>query len=553
MKLSLFTAAIVWLATSLLGMAQTGQPRNSAPARIEDRQIGEAATLTFWNREITVFRAYSEQLSPAQRAANALARIEALPEGGTEWKVESIEISSDTYPGKLITVNGKMLFGLLPEDLDPESGETLKDAAGHAVDQLQTALEARRRQQNLPLLLRAIGLSLAATLIALFGIWLIIRAGRIGLSLLDRTSWYRARPLTIAGINLLPLAMAVQRGVIKLSAWVAEITLAYVCLTFILKLFPYSQPWGEQLGTFLVNLFERLGTGVLQSIPGLFAVLVIFLLARIMVRLLNGIFREAEERGHPMGWLHPDTARATRRLIVALVWIFALIIAYPYIPGSNTDAFKGVSVFVGLMISLGSAGLINQIMSGLVVIYSRALKPGEYVLVGDNEGLVSEVGMLSTKIVTWKREEITIPNAVVVSTKTVNYSRLSAGNGDVVSTTVTIGYDTPWRQVHAMLLLAAERTTGLRKDQRPRVLQRALTDFYVEYQIVAYLERPEERIPVLSELHAQIQDAFNEFGVQIMSPHFQAQPSDRVIVPKSQWFSEPADVSANSGKRKTVP
>jgi small-conductance mechanosensitive channel len=202
------------------------------------------------------------------------------------------------------------------------------------------------------------------------------------------------------------------------------------------------------------------------------------------------------------------------------------------------------------MVSLGSAGLINQMMCGLVVIYSRALKPGEYVLVGDNEGLVSEVGMLSTKIVTWKREEITIPNAVVVGTKTVNYSRLAAGNGDVVSTAVTIGYDTPWRQVHAMLLLAAERTTGVRKDPRPRVLQKALADFYVDYQLVANLERPEERVPVLSELHAQIQDAFNEFGVQIMSPHFQSQPSDRVFVPKSQWFSEPADVSANSGQRK---
>jgi small-conductance mechanosensitive channel len=166
--------------------------------------------------------------------------------------------------------------------------------------------------------------------------------------------------------------------------------------------------------------------------------------------------------------------------------------------------------------------------------------------------MVSEVGMLSTKIVTWKHDEITIPNAVLVGTKTVNHSRLAAGNGDSVSTSVTIGYDTPWRQVHAMLLLAAERTTGVRKDPRPSVMQRTLSDFYVEYQIVVNLDRPEERVLVLSELHAQIQDAFNEFGVQIMSPHFQSQPSDRVIVPKSQWFSQPADVSANSGQRKAV-
>ncbi len=183
-----------------------------------------------------------------------------------------------------------------------------------------------------------------------------------------------------------------------------------------------------------------------------------------------------------------------------------------------------------------------------MVIYSRALKTGEYVRVGDDEGLVSEVGMLSTKIVTWRREEITIPNGVVVGTKTVNFSRLAAGDGDVVSTAVTIGYDAPWRQVQAMLMLAAERTAGVRKAPRPRVMQRALADFYVEYQLVVNLEITEDRALVLSKLHAQIQDAFNEFGVQIMSPHFQTQPSGRVFVPKSQWFSEPADVSTNSGQ-----
>jgi small-conductance mechanosensitive channel len=553
MKLSLLTATIVWLVTSLLGMAQTGEPRDSAPAEIEDRQNGEAVPLIFWNRQITVLRAYYDQLSPAQRAANDVARLEALPEDATEWKIEAIESSGDRYPRVLITVNGQFMFSIMQEDLDTESGETLKSAADNAVAQLRATLEARARQQNWSVLLRAIGLSLAATLIALSGIWLVIRASRKSLSRLRRTAGERARPLTIAGINLRPVAMVLQRDAIKLITWAAEITLAYLWLTFVLTRFPYSSPWGEQLGTFLINLFERLGSGALQSLPGIFTVLVIFLLTKIAVRLIGVVFREVEERGQPMAWLHPDTARATRRLVAALIWIFALTIAYPYIPGSNTEAFKGVSVFVGLMVTLGSAGLINQMMSGLVVIYSRALKPGEFVRIGDDEGVVSEVGMLSTKIITWEeREEITIPNAVLVSTKTVNYSRLADGIGDAASTVVTIGYDTPWRQVHAMLLLAAERTSGVRKDPRPRVLQRALANFYVEYQLIVHLDRPEERIPVLSELHAQIQDAFNEFGVQIMSPHFQSQPSDKIVVPKSQWFSEPADVSANSGQRKTV-
>jgi small-conductance mechanosensitive channel len=551
MKRSLLITAILWFITSLNVAAQSGQPREGASAKTDGRQTGEAAPLIFWNRKITVFRAYYENVSPAQRAANAAARLEALPDVATEWKVEANETTIGKYSGMILIVNGKFVFGLLPEDLDPESGETLKNAADFAVAQLLATLDARSRQRNWSLLLRAIGLSITATLVALFGIWLVIRVGRKALSRLRITTSERVHPLTIGGINLQPLAMVLRRGAIKVTVWAAVITLAYLWLTFVLTRYPYSYPWGEHLGTFLINLFGRLGTGALHAVPGIFTVLVIFLLTRIAVRLIGGIFREVEERGQSTAWLHPDTARATRRLIVVLIWIFALIVAYPYIPGSGTDAFKGVSVFVGLMISLGSAGLINQIMSGLVVIYSRALKPGEYVRVGDDEGLVTEVGMLSTKMVTWKREEITIPNGVVVGTKTVNFSRLGAGNGDVVSTAVTIGYDAPWRQVHAMLMLAAERTSGVRRDPRPRVLQRTLADFYVEYQLAVNLDRPEERAQVLSELHAKIQDTFNEFGVQIMSPHFQTQPSGRVFVPKSQWFSEPADTSTNSGSADT--
>jgi small-conductance mechanosensitive channel len=542
-----FTASIALLATCLSGAAhtQTAPSRDGAAATPVVHQTGDAAPVIFWNRQITVFRAYYDQLSPAQRATNAAARLTALPETASEWKIEAQETTTGRYSGFLVTVNGQLAFGLIQEDLDPESSQTLKSAADEAVQQLRTTLEVRARQRSLPLLLRGIGVSLAATLIALFGVWLIVRTGRRSLASLEKLGAERARPLAIVGFNLRPMVRTLERGVIKVTAWSAGIALAYLWLTFVLIQFPYTQPWGEQLGTFLLNLFKRLGAGVIESIPGLFTVLVIFLMARLVVRLVRRFFHQVEKGDLPIASLHQETARATRRLLVVLIWVFAVIIAYPYIPGSQADAFKGVSVFIGLMVSLGSAGLVNQMMSGLVVVYSRALKAGEYVKVGGDEGMVSEVGMLSTKIVTRKREEITIPNAVLVGTTTVNYSRLSGEEGAVVGTSVTIGYDAPWRQVHAMLLLAAERTSGVRKEPRPRVLQSGLADFYVEYMLLVSLDRAEDRWMVLSELHAQIQDAFNEFGVQIMSPHFKAQPADPVFVPKPQWFSAPANAPEN--------
>jgi small-conductance mechanosensitive channel len=222
------------------------------------------------------------------------------------------------------------------------------------------------------------------------------------------------------------------------------------------------------------------------------------------------------------------------------LWVFALALAYPHLPGSGTDAFKGVSVFVGLMISLGSSGIVNQVMSGLTLTYSRALRLNDFVRIGDVEGTVTHLGSLSTKLKTLLREEITIPNAVVVSTQTTNYSRLADVEGVFVKTQVTIGYDTPWRQVKALLLLAASRTTGVRETPPPAVRQSALEDFYVEYTLLVCLEDPASRLVTLDQLHGHIQDAFNEHGVQIMSPNYEADPAGPKVVPPDRWFESPA-------------
>ena len=183
-------------------------------------------------------------------------------------------------------------------------------------------------------------------------------------------------------------------------------------------------------------------------------------------------------------------------------------------------------------------------MSGLVLIYSRALNVGDFVSIGEVTGVVKEMSALSTKVINMRNEEVTIPNAVLVSNPIKNFTGAAGERGALVSTTVTIGYDTPWRQVHAMLINAAERTPGLRGQPKPFVMQKALQDFYVEYELYAYVDRPLERIQILSELHSQIQDQFNAYGVQIMSPHFVLQPRSNVVVNKDDWFVAPAEPPA---------
>jgi small-conductance mechanosensitive channel len=229
--------------------------------------------------------------------------------------------------------------------------------------------------------------------------------------------------------------------------------------------------------------------------------------------------------------------------------MLALVMIYPYLPGSNSPVFRGISVFVGLVVSFGGSGVVGQYLSGLVIMYSRALRVGDYVRVAEHEGVVVALGMLSTKLRTNKREEVNIPNNLLVSTTTKNFSRLAGTEGVILYTTITIGYDAPWRQIHAMLIEAARRTPGLHAEPPPFVNQTALSDFYVEYQLNAHLERPEKRIRVLAGLHANIQDVFNEHGVQIMSPHYEADPADKKWVPRERWHEPPAKTPDGAGGR----
>jgi small-conductance mechanosensitive channel len=278
---------------------------------------------------------------------------------------------------------------------------------------------------------------------------------------------------------------------------------------------------------------------IAHSLPGLFTVVVIFFITRWVSRVVGQIFHSIEHGTVNVGWIEPEIASPTRRIVNVLLWLFALLIAYPYLPGSGTDAFKGLSVFVGLVVSLGSSGVVNQAMSGFVLMYARMLKKGDWVLIGSTEGAVTSLGLLSTKIRTRLAEEVSIPNSVVLSDTTKNYSRYVV-EGLLIADRVSIGYSVPWRQIHAMLKEAAKRTAGLRKEPPPRVRQIELGDFYVVYELNAAVDSPGERIATLTRLRANIQDEFNRYGVQIMSPHYEGDPDRPAVVPPEQWHAAPA-------------
>jgi len=325
-------------------------------------------------------------------------------------------------------------------------------------------------------------------------------------------------------------------------AWIVAVFLASGWLTFVLERFPYTRPWGEGLAGNLIDLLRQIAVAISDAMPGLVLVVIIMLLGRVLVRVGSTFFRRVEDGKVELNWIDHETARPTRRIFNFAVWVFALAMAYPYLPGAGTEAFKGLSVLVGVMVSIGGASVVGQAFSGLILMYLKSFRRGDYVRIGDSEGTVIELGTFTTRIRTGLGEEITLPNSNVMNATTKNYSRAFPGTGCVVDTTVTIGYSTPWRQVHAMLEEAARRTTDIAPTPEPFIRKTALSDYYIEYRLIVYTPAasPERRADVLNRLHANILDVFNEHNVQIMSPHYMMDPAQPQVVPKDQWYAAPA-------------
>jgi small-conductance mechanosensitive channel len=516
--------------------AATPAEQRTITAAIQAEPSAETYLLTYFNRPIVELRARVLGRRPEERAFNAVRSLDDLIDRGTTEPVEARVLDE----AALLVVAGRTVLALTPADADELSGETLSQAAAAAADRLRQALAEAHEARTPGRLLRSTAVSVTAIIAGVLLLMAVARVQRMAASRLITLSEKSATKTGI-DVHLFRASRLVefQRRLISGIATALYLMIGYTFITFVLRQFPFTRPWGEAMRGFLLDKVSGIGLAVAYAIPGLVTVVVILLLTRFIVRLI-GLWFVAIERGRVMAprWIHPETAQPTRRLLTAAAWLFALVLVYPYVPGSQTDAFKGVSVLLGLMVTIGSSGLMTQVMSSFMITYSRALRVGDFVRIGEVEGTVTQLGMLSTKIQTVWSEEVTIPNALVISQTTTDYSRLP--EGVLTPTSVTIGYDAPWRQVHSLLLTAAEQTPGLRREVKPVVIQSALQDFYVQYTLLVPLERQDARLITMAALHANIQDLFNQYGVQIMSPHYMVDPAVPKIVPKQQWFAAPA-------------
>ena len=506
----------------------------SQPAVAQSAAAAEAAVVVL-NRSVAVFRGPYLGVAPERRAR----RTEAILRDLLDRAVQGVVTIQVEPQGHVLLVDGELALVLTPADADPLRAQTLEQASATARDALTQVLAETRESRDTERLLSGVGRSLLATLIAAAIAIPAWRARRWATVRLAQRVAQSAAGVRVAGTELLHTErlVAVVRLAVRALWWLLALMLAYEWLSYVLRQFPYTRPWGEGLTAYLFGVAARVGHGVLGALPDLVIALIIFLIARGVIALFRPFFHRLAATGSPQrGWLDADTAGPTRRLFNIGVWVFAAVMAYPYLPGAQSEAFKGVSLLIGLMVTLGGSSLFGQAASGLVLMYSRTLRVGEYVRINEHEGTITEMGAFITRVRTGLGEELTFPNSLVLGSVSKNYSRAVHGRGYVVDTTVTIGYDTPWRQVEALLVEAARRTPGVLAQPAPRVFQTALSDFYPEYRLVcqAVPSEPRPRAEVLSALHENIQDVFNENGVQIMSPHYLGDPAEPKLVPPDQ-------------------
>ncbi|WP_157208789.1 mechanosensitive ion channel family protein [Mariniflexile maritimum] len=304
---------------------------------------------------------------------------------------------------------------------------------------------------------------------------------------------------------------------------------------YILGLFPWTNELSISIFNAVADPLSNIGSSIVNYIPKLIFLVILFILTKYLLKLIELFFVGIQEERIKLNDFRPEWAMSTYKIIRTVVIIFAIVIAYPYIPGSDSVAFKGVSVFVGILISLGSSAFIGNVVAGYSMIYRNAFRNGDLIEVDGQRGFVVEQKLLVTRLRSPKNEEIVIPNSILLNNKIVNYSNLKSDKGIILHTNVGIGYETPWRQVDAMLKLAANRTDGLLKEPQPFVLKKLLGDYAVTYEINAYCVDVERINTIYSELNQHILDVFNENKVQIMTPSYVSDPDIEKMVPEDKW------------------
>jgi small-conductance mechanosensitive channel len=431
-------------------------------------------------------------------------------------------------------VYGEMVIMTVTDrDAEP-TGKSRQVLAQEYAQKVQSSLAKGREEFTFRTIVIDVALALLDTIIFVGLLWLFNKTFPRIYAKIETWRGTVIRAIKIQRVELLSADQitAVLTGVAKTVRIAAVLVLLYVYLTSILGIFPWTRGISVSLLEAVLSTLQVIGQAFTRYVPDVVSIVVIAVITRYIIKLIRLVFDGIERGAISLRGFHREWSAPTYKIVRFLVIVFAAIACFPYIPGSQSEGFRGIGVFLGLLISLGSAAAFGNIISGVVLTYMRPFGIGDRVKIADTTGDVMEKTLLVTRVRTIKNVDITIPNAMVLGSHLVNFSACARDQGLILHTSVTIGYDTPWRKVHELLIEAARATSHILPKPEPFVLQTSLNDFYVTYELNAYTDQPNLMATVYAELHQSIQDKFNEGGVEIMSPHYtQLRDGNKTAIP----------------------
>lgn len=421
-------------------------------------------------------------------------------------------------------VSGENIIMSISENDAIWNNSTKYDLAESTRKIIGTAVMNYKSQTSLSTILKKVALALLALLVLFFIIRYTVKLFRWTAHKITEQEEKQIKGIKIKNYTLFDAKMQIKLflTINRIVEWVSILLIIYISLPILFGIFPWTKNFANILFGFILNPVKSIALSIWDYLPNLITIIVIIIVFRYVLKGLKFLKLEVEKGELSLPGFYPEWANPTYQLIRVLVYAFMIIVIFPYLPGSESPIFRGVSVFLGFLFTFGSAGSLSNIMSGLILTYMRLFKKGDRVKIGDVVGDIIEKSLLVTRVRTIKNEIISIPNSTIMNSHTINYSSDAAEKGLIIHTTVTIGYDVPWREMHQALIDAAIKTDLILDTPKPFVLQTSLDDFYVSYQINGYVRESNKQAVIYSNLHQNIQDICNERGIEILSPHYRA-------------------------------
>lgn len=472
----------------------------------------------------TLFQIYTRtgSFNAKDRAAAISTKIEKLY-NDPFFRADSLSIAENEGSYDILYKKAEVIVSI--GNLDALWFEKSNPALANEYLQLikKTILEERQAHSLTNLVKRLALVALIIGILALI-VWLLNRIFRKSAAFIvaNKESYlhgFKLKKIKIITAEHLEAVLLRLNTLVKI---VLIVLIAYLSLPLLFSIFPETEAWTGTLLNWILGPLRTAARAVVDYLPDLFKVVVIYFIFRYLLKGIRYLFYEVKKGNIQFRGFHPEWAVPTFNILRFILYAFMLVLVFPFLPGSSSPAFQGVSVFLGILISLGSSSAISNIVAGLVITYMRPFRVGDRVKIGEVVGDVMEKSMLVTRIKTIKNEDITVPNSMVLSSSTINYSSHTKNErqGLIIHYTVTIGYDVPWQTVYQLLIEAAMKTVHVLHEPKPFVLQTSLDDFNISYQINAYTKEPNRQALIYSNLLEQIQDTFAAAGIEIMSPSY---------------------------------